>query len=99
MEITGVQRNTHIFKYNFPQKSWEESQEPTHPLLIRVWVLEHRMDYMYENKLLLISLLKFLKTIFNGLVSKIDSIGLICQYVTPFVCQCKSIDFRAIMAG
>lgn len=53
---------------------------------------------MYKNKLLLISLLKFLENIFNGLANKLDSIGLICQCVTPFVCQCNSIDFCAVMA-
>jgi len=56
------------------------------------------MDYTYESQLLLILLLKFLKTIFNGLMSKIDSTDLLCQWVTLFVCQCNSTDRCAIMA-
>lgn len=55
---------------------------------------------MHETNLLLFSLLKFsFKTNFNGLASKIGSIGLICQYITQFVCQYNSIDFCAIMAA
>lgn len=48
---------------------------------------------MYETKLLLILLLKFIfKTNFDGLVSKTDSIYLICQYMSV-----QLIDFCAIM--
>lgn len=52
------------------------------------------MGFMYETKLLLILLLKFIfKTNFDGLVSKTDSIYLICQYITLFVCQYNSLIF------
>lgn len=66
MEITVVQGNTHILKHNFPQKFLDKKvKNPLIFPLIRAQVLEHKMDFIQETKLLLISLLKwfFLKPI------------------------------------